>query len=128
MADILAGSLINFEELKNPKDLLLVVAADRIEAALTRMSSLSTIMGLTTSPLSGIVATGKGNIEGTALDYIQQYEIPVIRTNLDTYGSVLKISRIEVKINLNTPWKVTRAIELIKENVNTDDLLITAAT
>lgn len=128
VADILAGSLLNFEELKNPKDLLLVVAADRIEAALTRMSSLSTIMGLTTSPLSGIVATGKGNIEGTALDYIRQYEIPVIRTNLDTYGSVLKISRIEVKINLNTPWKVTRAIELIKENVNTDDLLITAAT
>lgn len=124
VADILAGSLLNFEELKNPKDLLLVVAADRIESALTRMNTLSKLMGLKNSPLSGIVATGKGNIEGAALAYIHQHKIPVIRTHLDTYGSVLKISRIEVKINLSTPWKVARAIELIKENVNTDALLM----
>jgi len=123
VAGILPGSLINFEEMKNPKDLLLVVAADRLGKALTKMRSLSNVMGLTNSPLSGIVATGKGVIEGKSLEYITSHQIPVIRTNLDTYGSVLKISRIEVKINLDTPWKVTRAIELINDNIDMDALI-----
>ena len=123
VAGILAGSLINFEAMKNPKDLLLVVSADRLTTALAKMRSLSNVIGLTTSPLAGIVATGKGKVEGGALEYVESHQIPVIRTNLDTYGSVLKISRIEVKINLGTPWKVTRAIELITDNVNMDELL-----
>ena len=75
------------------------------------------------SPLSGIVATGHGSITGPCLEYIEAHKIPVVRTALDTYGSVLKISRIEVKINRSTPWKVARAIELIEKNVDMDDLL-----
>jgi BioD-like phosphotransacetylase family protein len=50
--------------------------------------------------------------------YFREHNIPVITTKLDTYGSVVKISRIEVKINTRTPWKVQRAIHLIKENVD----------
>lgn len=123
VAEILPGSLINLQEFKNPKDSLLVVAADRLDVALKRVNTLSKILNLEKSPLSGIVATGKGEINDNSLAYIMEHQIPVIRTNLDTFGSVLKISRIEVKINLSTPWKVKRAIELIKENVNTEALL-----
>jgi hypothetical protein len=47
----------------------------------------------------------------------------VITTLLDTYGSVVKVSRIEVKINNRTPWKSKRAIELISEHVDFDTLL-----
>ena len=47
----------------------------------------------------------------------------MIATDLYTYGSVVKISRIEVKINTRTPWKTQRAIELIRENVNVDAIL-----
>ena len=126
VAEILPGSLITLEEFRShPKDSLLVVAADKANNALERIKKLSNILKLETSPLSGIVATGEGTFNKSALAYIEQHQLPVIRTHLDTYGSVLKISRIEVKINLSTPWKVNKAIELIKENVDTDALLQT---
>lgn len=121
--DILAGSLIGLEELKTSKDLLLVVSAQRVEDAIKKIKSISDLVGLEKSPLSGIVATGNGTITGACLSYIQEHKIPVVRTTLDTYGSVLKISRIEVKINRGTPWKVSRAIELIERNVDMDALL-----
>ncbi len=121
--DILAGSLIDLGELKSSKDLLLVVSAQRVGDAINKIQSISNLVGLKNSPLSGIVATGHGAITGSCVDYIQEQKIPVIRTSLDTYGSVLKISRIEVKINLSTPWKVARAIELIEKNVDMDALL-----
>lgn len=124
VAEILPGSLITLAEFKNhPQDSLLVVAADRLDNAIERIIRLSTILNLENSPLSGIVATGEGDINTKSIEYIKNHRVPVIRTSLDTYGSVLKISRIEVKINLSTPWKVRKAIELIKTNVNTDALL-----
>ncbi len=121
--DILAGSLIDLGELKSSKDLLLVVSAQRVGDAIAKIESISNLVGLDKSPLSGIVATGHGSITGPCLEYIQEHKIPVVRTSLDTYGSVLKISRIEVKINRSTPWKVARAIELIEKNVDMDELL-----
>lgn len=121
--DILAGSLIDLDELKSSKDLLLVVSAQRVNGAIEKIQSISNLVGLDKSPLSGIVATGHGSIGGECLDYIREHKIPVVRTALDTYGSVLKISRIEVKINRSTPWKVARAIELIEKNVDMDALL-----
>jgi len=36
---------------------------------------------------------------------------------------VLKVNRIEVKINTQTPWKVARAIELIRKHLHFDQLL-----
>ncbi len=125
VAEILPGSLITLAEFKNhPKDSLLVVAADKVNNAIERIKTLSNILNLENSPLSGIVATGDGAFNKSSVEYIKSHAIPVIRTSLDTYGSVLKISRIEVKINLSTPWKVRRAIELITTNVNTDALLM----
>lgn len=121
--DILAGSLIDLGELKSSKNLLLVVSTQRVADAIAKIQSISNLVGLERSPLAGIVATGNGSIEGPCVKYIHEHKIPVVRTSLDTYGSVLKISRIEVKINLSTPWKVARAIELIENNINIDALL-----
>ena len=124
VSDILAASILNLKEFDDPKDLLLLVAADRLEVSLEKIAKHCSKIGITGCPLSGIVATGKGEIRGSSLEYIKDNRIPVIRTKLDTYGSVLKISQLEVKINLSTPWKVTRAIELIQNNVKTEKVLI----
>lgn len=122
--NILAGSLIKLDELNDAKNQLLVVGAENLHNALKKIKEISLLTGSEASPLSGIAVTGKGQINEEALPYIEEHKIPLIRTLLDTYGSVLKISQIEVKINRNTPWKVKRAIELIEANVNLDNLLL----
>jgi len=121
--DILAGSLMDVEQLRSEKGLLLVVSTGRVNEAINKLQRISKIAGITESPLTGIVATGEGTIDRKSIDYIEKNHIPLISTTLDTYGSVIKISRIEVKINLNTPWKVQRAIELISNNVDLDAIL-----
>lgn len=121
---ILAGSLIDLKELSSSEDLLLVVSTKSINSAIEKIKSISANVGFTHSPLSGIVATGHGNIDSATLNYIEEHKIPLIRTDLDTYGSVIKISKIEVKINRSTPWKVNKAIRLIEDHVNLDEILI----
>jgi dethiobiotin synthetase len=121
--DIIAGSLLDVEELKSAQNLLLIVSSKKVNDALGKIQTLFNSVDNHQTPLSGIVVTGNGLITGIASDYIAKHKIPVIRTSLDTYGSVIKISRIEVKINLNSPWKVTKAIELIEENLDVDALL-----
>lgn len=127
--DIVAGSLVDVKEFSSFRNILLVVSHKRMEEALEKVKSIAKIKKLEGSPLSGIIITGDGRdahhftpseISNT---YIQQNNIPVITTELDTYGSVVKISRIEVKINTRTPWKTQRAIELIRENVQVDRIL-----
>lgn len=122
--NILAGSLIDLKELSSSEDLLLVVSTKSINHAIEKIKSISLHAEFTHSPLSGIVATGHGNIDSSTLNYIEEHKIPLIRTDLDTYGSVIKISNIEVKINRNTPWKINKAIGLIENNVKLDELLI----
>jgi len=122
--DILAGSLIRMDELKESENLLLVVGSENLHNAINKLELLSSAAGQTGCQLSGIVVTGKEEIHESAFEYIDKHKIPLVRTLLDTYGSVLKISRMEVKINRNTPWKVKRAIELINENVDLDHLLL----
>lgn len=79
--------------------------------------------------LSGVIVTSDGRHSflheqaAARHPYFAEHEIPVISTSLDTYGSVVKISRIEVKINSRTPWKVERAIRLINEYVDVDDII-----
>lgn len=121
--DIVAGSLMDVEQLRSEKGLLLVVSTGRVNEAINKLQRISKIAGIKESPLTGIVATGEGTIDRKSIDYIEQNHIPLISTTLDTYGSVIKISKIEVKINLNTPWKVQRAIELISNNVDLDAIL-----
>ncbi len=116
--DIVAGSLLDTQELKSSENVLLVAAVRQLEPALDKINILMKLRRKSKSPLSGIVLTGQGTPESRSIDYILKYKIPMIRTELDTYGSVLQISKIEVKINRNTPWKVRRAIELVGEYVD----------
>ncbi|MEM8527582.1 MAG: AAA family ATPase [Bacteroidota bacterium] len=121
--DIIAGSVLDKERLKQSNDLLLVVSSRMVDNAILKIEEVSKIMGTEESPLSGIVATGQGELEIKSLEYIKKHRIPLIRTSLDTFGVVLKYSNIEVKINRATPWKVKRAIELIEENIDLDRML-----
>ncbi len=124
--DIIAGSLVDAEEFSTHKNMLLVASIKRLNEAIDKIEKISKLKNLTTTPLSGVIVTGDGRhakwYDEADLNnpYFRKYNIPVITTKLDTYGSVVKISRIEVKINTRTPWKSKRAIELIKKHFNFD--------
>ena len=117
VANILAGSLVEKDKLLKSKDNLLVVSSRVLEESILTVQQLSD-KDDEESPLSGIIVTGEGDIPDVAMDYINQYSLPVVRTELDTYGVVIQISKLEVKINRRTPWKIAKAIELIQENVD----------
>lgn len=121
--DYIAGSLIGMETLNSSKDLLLVVSGQRLDQAIKKIEGMSEIMKLEECPLSGIILTGVLEIEDCTVDYIMQHKIPVVHTQLDTYGSVIQISQIEVKINRSTPWKIQKAIAMIEENVSAELIL-----
>lgn len=124
VADIIAGVPINMKKLNNPEDLLLITDTKYISKVVDRLKMATYMLKLDESPLSGIVLTGEKECEPEVLEFIQKYKIPVVHTQLDTYSSVLQISKIEVKLNRNTPWKITRAIRLIEDNLKLDGLLI----
>lgn len=121
--DIMPGSLIDAKRFLQSKNILLIVGADRVNEALIKVDLLIRVNNISTFPIAGIVATGEGDIDEKSMDYLKENEIPLIRTHLDTYGSVIKISRIEVKINLNTPWKIKRAIDLINTHIDLDHII-----
>lgn len=121
--DIMAGSLIDINRIRESKNILLVVGADRVNNAIHKIDLLSQVHDIANSPLAGILATGDGDINDLSTDYLKKHRIPLIRTHLDTFGSVIKISKIEVKINLNTPWKIKRAIDLIESNIQVQQII-----
>ncbi|MEM6261947.1 MAG: AAA family ATPase [Bacteroidota bacterium] len=121
--DIIAGSLIDLNELKSFRNQLLVVSFNRIKDALGKIQHVCDQACLENSPLSGIILTGQGTLPEDTIKYIQDNEIPVIRSRIDTYESVIKISRIEVKINTRTPWKVKKAVELFEKHVDLTHLM-----
>jgi BioD-like phosphotransacetylase family protein len=127
--DIIAGSLVDVDEFNTFGNILLVTSMKRLNQALEKVESVSRIKGLKDCPLSGVIVTSDGRqakwYEQADINnpYLAKYKIPVITTTLDTYGSVVKISRIEVKINSRTPWKSRRAIELVRQHVNFDALI-----
>lgn len=127
--DIIAGSLVNIDDFPSFQNILLVVSSKRLEEALRKVVQIMKLKKLEDSPISGIILTGDGRLERRYSiaefcdNYITKHKIPVITTELDTYGSAVKISHIEVKINTRTPWKTMRAIQLIRENVNIDLIL-----
>ncbi len=127
--DIVAGSLIDEDEFLNSKNILLVVSYRRLDEALEKIDEITKANDFTESPLSGLIVTSDGRHErwyeraDFNKPYLIENRIPVITTTLDTYGSVVKISRIEVKINTKTPWKIKRAVELIRTYVDMDLLI-----
>jgi hypothetical protein len=121
---IVAGSLISPEELSGKgHNLLLVVGATRLSLAIDDTIDVMKTQGWEKPPFTGIIATGYGDYSKTTIEFVQKHKIPLIRTMLETFGAVIKISRIEVKINQETPWKVNRAIEMIENNVDLNLIL-----
>jgi len=118
VAGVIGGSLMDLKEFNPFKDLLLLTGARLIDRAIKRVISFANAINLDYCPLSGIVITGDGKISDESLAYVNKYQIPVIKTHLETYGVGLQISRLEVKINRRTPWKVAKAIELVERHVD----------
>jgi dethiobiotin synthetase len=116
--DIIAGSLIDLEGLPNFRNQLLVVSVRRFDDAIRKIKQVAEQNQLSDSILSGVLLMGKGSLRGEHINYIENFKIPVIKTNIDTYEAVIKISKIEVKINTRTPWKVKKAVELFAEHVD----------
>ena len=116
--DIIAGSLIDLEGLKHFKNQLLVVSVRRFDDAIRKIKQVAEQNQLAESILSGVLLTGKGSLRNEHINYMESFKIPVIKTNIDTYEAVIKISKIEVKINTRTPWKVKKAVELFSEHVD----------
>ncbi|WNJ18584.1 AAA family ATPase [Pontibacter sp. G13] len=125
---IIAGSLIDMQSLSNFDNQLLVVSIKRLSEALKRIEKVSMRLDTDESPLSGIVVTGEGEMTPEQMEYFDTHQIPVLRVHIDTYEVVIKISRIEVKINTRTPWKVKKAVELFREHVNVDSIMEKLAT
>jgi dethiobiotin synthetase len=127
--DYMSGSLVDIQKVIEQRNLLLVVSAKRLFEAIDKIAEITRARQLEQSPLSGIILTGDGrhttDIDNDSLKegYINDHKIPVITTALDTLGSVIKVSQIEVKINTRTPWKTQRAIELIQDHVNLDAII-----
>ncbi len=118
---VLAASLVDTHTFKEDASVLLVVSANRVNEVVSKIHQKTT--HLSKCPLAGIVITGDGRLEEWSEafgceGYILTHQIPVVATRLDTYGSALQISRIEVKINTRTPWKTEKAREMIEEHVN----------
>lgn len=127
---IIAGSLVETHDFRTERDLLLVSSSRRVcEALDTIREGMIHVDRADECPLAGIIITGDGKMNSQAFEeftctgYVNQHQIPVITTHLDTYGSAVKISGIEVKINTRTPWKVAQANELIRQHINLDLLL-----
>ena len=120
---MLAGSLVEVKELEAYQNLLLIASYRTLDRAIKKVNFFSKRENVADCPLSGVIVTGEGDIDEETIEYIKRHELPFLRTKFDTYGAVLKISRIEVKINRHTPWKIRRAIELIKSNINLDTVL-----
>lgn len=118
VADVLAGTVLDRSKLEKRKNLLLVVDMARLDATIERIIEINEESEIERWPLSGIIVCGEGDVSDATNDLIDEYETPLVQTELDTYGVVLKVSRIEVKINRDTPWKIKRAIDLIEENVD----------
>lgn len=120
---IIAGSLAQINDFENSTNNLLVVAPRSIDQAIEKILAFTESSESDDTPLSGIVITGDESISDFAMKYINDHKVPLMRSQLDTYGAVVRMSRIEVKINRKTPWKITKAIELIRENTDTTKIL-----
>ena len=123
VSEVIAGSLVDLNQLKSFHNLLLVVSSRRIDDAIRKLQELSQMMNKKECPLAGIIITGYNEITPFAREYIEHHKLPVLHTHLDTYEAVIKISRIEVKINTKTPWKIKRATELFNQYVDHGKIL-----
>ena len=121
--NILPGSIVDPVLLQKSNDNLLVVSSRVLGKAISKVKEIAESAEKDVAPLSGIIVTGEGNISKVCKQYIEEHKIPVVRTMLDTYGVVIKISKLEVKIIRRTPWKISKAIEIINDNVDIKEMI-----
>jgi len=126
--EVVAASLLAKVDIsQEDQGMLLVVSKNRLNESMEKIVSLCKEKNLPHQPLAGIIITGDGRVDekiGTFSheDFIFENKIPLITTPLDTYGTAVQISRLEVKINIQTMGKANRAVELIRENVDLDKI------
>lgn len=121
--NIASGSLLAQEEVENLKNLLVIVSRRRFEEAIGALQGILETRGLPPSTLAGIVVTGEESPHLPHTEFLKEHKIPVVSCALDTYGAAVRINSMEVKINLKTPWKIRRAVELIEEHIDMGLLL-----
>lgn len=122
--EVVAASLLpKYQFNEETQGLLLVTSSNRLNDSLGRIIELSEREGIS-NPLAGIVLTGDGVLldsldEGFEYaNYVFKNNIPIISTPLDTYGTAVQISTMEVKINVQTLGKARRAVELVRNCVD----------
>lgn len=130
--NIASGSLIEKREFDDLQNLLLIVSYRRLGRAIEALIEIDRRHPEEILKLAGIIVNGENDFISELQqsipqqDYIMMNEIPLIATQLDSYGSALRINQMEVKINTRTPWKARRAVELIRDNVALDGLFTAA--
>lgn len=117
---LVAGSDVSEEKI-HQGHLLLVSTGNRLESTIKGLIQKST--GREGSPLTGVVLCGEAELSESVESYLQAHKLPVIHTGLDTYEVFMAVSKIEVKINARTPWKVRRAVELFKDHIHPERMM-----
>lgn len=131
ISHIISGAMLERDAPLQSDDTLLIVNYLRLESAINTLQNKMTEKQIKQNPIKGIILHGESEVsqdflqKTSCFDFINKHEIPIISTMLDTYGSAVKINQIEVKINIRTPWKARRAIELIEEHLDIKHLLNT---
>ena len=121
--NVVAASLLFNHDFEEEPGVLLVVSRKRLNIALGTLRRIFAEKGYGKEHFTGIVVTGDGR-EFTDIgdiehqEFIDKFEFPIISTPLDTYGTAVKISHMEVKINVKTMGKAKRAAELVNEYVD----------
>lgn len=121
--NVIAASLLGAHNFDENKGVLLVVSQKRLNLAIGSIRRICAEKKYDKIPLAGVVITGDGRKEVTLdnfehQEFIDKYQIPMVSTTLDTYGTAVKISHMEVKINVQTLGKAQRAVELVNEHVD----------
>lgn len=127
--EIISGALAVRREFPGRQNILLMVNLRRLRAAMESIEQRCEAQEQEAPLLSGILLTyeqGDWREARRTLEYfpyISEHRIPVIGTQLDTFGSAQRITQLEVKINTRTPWKVQKAVELFCEHVDLGPIL-----
>jgi len=117
---VIAGSLIDLEDLDTSKKYLLVVSARRLLESLEKLNHIFWDVHQIKPNLAGLVLTGISDIPERALKFIHKHKIPTIHTKYDTYETIIRISRIEVKLNMQAPNKIAEARKMVEQYVDID--------
>ena len=125
--NVVAASLLGAHDFDEHKGVLLVVSQKRLSISIGTIRRICAEKGYDTPPLAGVIITGDGRNQIHIEDFehqefIDKFKIPMISTPLDTYGTAVKISHMEVKINVQTLGKAKRAVELVNEYVNLEKI------